>query len=270
MPWYSKWILKCLILAKIEDNAYTLHYIQGDKSLSIVCHEVFIHCLSAVMLYFIPTPIWNKDDITLRALKLFKELKYFICEDTRTTMKLLGMYDIDSKGKEFMSLTSFTTQWKLNHYLNILKTSDVWLVSEAGTPGLSDPGKSMIQICNENALPYSILPGANALVPAVVWAGFDTSKFVYIGFLPTKKWKQTELKKMIESDIPTFFYESVHRIEKTLQELKALWFVWKVSVTRELSKMFEQQVTADIDQILVFLKEGKIPLKGEFVIGVQS
>ncbi|PJA49083.1 MAG: 16S rRNA (cytidine(1402)-2'-O)-methyltransferase [candidate division SR1 bacterium CG_4_9_14_3_um_filter_40_9] len=227
------------------------------------------------MLYLIPTPIGNKDDITLRALKLFKELKYFICEDTRTTMKLLGMYEIDYKEKEFFSLTSFTNQGKLNHYLNILKTSDVGLVSEAGTPGLSDPGKSMIQICNENVLPYSILPGANALVPAVVGAGFDTSKFTFIGFLPTKKGRQTALKAMIDSSLrsegqATFFYESVHRIGKLMQELKVLGFAGKISLTRELSKMFEQQVTASVDEILSMIKNGKIPLKGEFVIGVMS
>lgn len=223
------------------------------------------------MLYLIPTPVWNKDDITLRALKLFKELKYFICEDTRTTMKLFGMYDIDYKEKEFLSLTSFTNQGKLNHYLNILKTSDVGLVSEAWTPGLSDPGKSMIQICNENALPYSILPGANALVPAVVWAGFDTSKFTFIGFLPTKKGRQTALKSMIDNkdQIPVFFYESVHRVEKLMQELKALGFAGKISLTRELSKMFEQQVTASVDEILSLIKNGKIPLKWEFVIWVS-
>ena len=227
------------------------------------------------MLYLIPTPIWNKDDITLRALKLFKELKYFICEDTRTTMKLLGMYEIDYKEKEFFSLTSFTNQWKLNHYLNILKTSDVGLVSEAWTPGLSDPGKSMIQICNENVLPYSILPGANALVPAVVGAGFDTSKFTFIGFLPTKKGRQTALKAMIDSSLrsewqATFFYESVHRIGKLMQELKVLGFAGKISLTRELSKMCEQQITASVDEILSMIKNGKIPLKGEFVIWVMS
>jgi len=224
------------------------------------------------MLYLIPTPVWNKDDITLRALKLFKELKYFICEDTRTTMKLFGMYEIDYKEKEFLSLTSFTNQWKFNHYLNILKTTDVWLVSEAWTPGLSDPGKSMIQLCNENKLPYSILPGANALVPAVVWAWFDTSKFIYIWFLPQKKWRQTALKAMIENkdQIPVFFYESVHRVEKLMQELKVLGFAGKISLTRELSKMFEQQVTANVDEILLMIKEGKIPLKWEFVIGVNA
>jgi 16S rRNA (cytidine1402-2'-O)-methyltransferase len=141
-------------------------------------------------------------------------------------MKLFGMYEIDYKDKQFFSLTSFTSAGSFTKYLEILKTHDVGLVSEAGTPGLSDPGKSMIQLCNENQLPYSILPGANALVPAVVGAGFDTSKFTFIGFLPQKKGRQTALKAMTENkdQIPVFFYESVHRIEKLMNELKTLGF----------------------------------------------
>ncbi len=182
------------------------------------------------MLYLIPTPIGNTEDITLRALRLFRELKYFICEDTRMLKKLLRLYEIDYSEKQFFSLTSFTQQWKINHYINILQDSDVWLVSDAGTPGLSDPGKTMIKVCQEEQLPYSILPWANALVPSVVAAGFDTSKFIFLWFLPKKKGKQTTLKFIIESDIPVFFYESVHRVEKTLLELRKLWFEGQVSV----------------------------------------
>jgi 16S rRNA (cytidine1402-2'-O)-methyltransferase len=126
------------------------------------------------------------------------------------------MYDIDYSDKEFYALTSFTDKSKLNHYKNLITENEVAMVSEAGTPGLSDPGKSLIQLCNENALPYSILPGANALVPAIVGAGFDTTIFTFLGFLPQKKGRQTALKKMINEETPTFFYESVHRIEKLI------------------------------------------------------
>jgi 16S rRNA (cytidine1402-2'-O)-methyltransferase len=222
------------------------------------------------MLYFIPTPIGNKEDITLRALRMLKELKYLLCEDTRTTMKLLQMYDIDFSDKQLSSLTSFTEQGKMNLYLNILKEHDVWIVSEAGTPWLSDPGKSLIQLCNEQKLPYSILPWANALVPAVVGAGFDTSSFVYIWFLPQKKGRQTALKNAIQSEIPVFFYESVHRVRKLFTELSALWFTGKVSICRELSKMFEQQVTWTVAEIQELIATKKLPIKGEFVIGLSS
>jgi 16S rRNA (cytidine1402-2'-O)-methyltransferase len=222
------------------------------------------------MLYFIPTPIWNKDDITVHALNLFKELKYLICEDTRTTMKLLKMYEIDYKDKQFLSLTSFTTQWKFNHYLNILKENNVWLVSEAGTPGLSDPWKSMIKLCNENWLLYSILPWANALVPAVVWAWFDSSEFIYLWFLPQKKGRQTALKSILESKIPVFFYESVHRFEKLLKELNELEFKGQISVSREISKMFEQYFTWSLEEVINLVKEKKLPLKWEFVVWLKN
>lgn len=222
------------------------------------------------MLYFIPTPIWNKEDITMRALRLFKELKYLICEDTRTTKKLLGMYDIVYKDKDFLSLTSFTDKGKLTHYMNIIQAHDVGIVSEAGTPGLSDPGKILIQLCNENKIPYTILPGANALIPAIVAAGFDTSQFIYLWFLPTKKGRQTKIKEILEDKIPVFVYESVHRIEKLLQELSQVGFQGQISIAREVSKMFEQHFTGTVEEAIDLIKTKKLPIKGEFVVGIKN
>ncbi len=222
------------------------------------------------MLYFIPTPIWNKDDITLRAIKLFQSLDFFVCEDTRTTMKLMKMYDIPYKDKTFFSLTSFTSDNQLARYVDILKASDIGLVSEAGTPGLSDPGKSMIQLCNEHDIPYTILPGANALIPAVVASGFDTSEFIYLWFLPTKKGRQTKIKEILQSKIPVFVYESVHRIEKLLKELSQTGFTGKISIARELTKMFEQHFTWTVEEALLLVKEKKLPIKGEFVVGIKN
>lgn len=222
------------------------------------------------MFYLIPTPIWNTKDITLRALDLFQELKHFICEDTRNFKKLLWIYKINYSDKFFYSLTSFTEQHKLNNYIEILKSNDVWLVSDAGTPWLSDPWKTMIQLCNQNNLKFTVLPWATALVPAIVWSGFDTSKFVFVWFLPKKKWKQTMIKEIIKSDYPTFFYESVHRIAKILEEFKSLWFTGKVSISREISKMHEQIITDNIDTVLDLFKSNKIVLKGEFVVGVYK
>lgn len=228
------------------------------------------------MLYLIPTPIWNKDDITLRALNLFKELKAFICEDTRTFKKLLSMYDIDYSTKEFYSLTSFTDKWKLNFYVKLMQDNDIWVVSEAWTPWLSDPGKSLIQLCNENNLPYSVLPGANALIPSVVSAGFDTSSFVFLWFLPQKKWRQTTLKWIINKeewimkDCPVFFYESVHRFEKLLSELKELWFNGKIFVGREISKMYEQIFNWKLEELMKLVKNNRFSVKGEFVIWLMN
>ena len=220
------------------------------------------------MLYFVPTPIWNKEDITLRALRLLKEINILVCEDTRTAKKLLSMYDISIIWKEFYSLTSFTAQWKLWFYAKLLQENDAVVISEAWTPWLSDPWKSLIQLCNENQIRFSVLPWANALVPSVVAAGFDTTEFIFIWFLPQKKWRQTALKKMIESEIPTFFYESVHRMPKLLGELKNLDFNWKIFIAREISKVFEQFFTWSLFECEEFIKNWKIVIKGEFVIGL--
>lgn len=219
-----------------------------------------------MMLYFVPTPIWNKEDITLRALRLLKEIKILICEDTRTAKKLLSMYDISTAWKEFYSLTSFTTKWKLWFYAKLLQENDAIVISEAWTPWLSDPGKSLIQLCNENQINFSILPGANALIPSIVAAGFDTTEFTFIWFLPQKKWRQTALKDALSREIPTFFYESVHRMPKLLEELKNLNFQWKIFIAREISKVFEQFFTGSLTECEESIKKGKIIMKGEFVV----
>jgi len=221
------------------------------------------------MLYLIPTPIWNKEDITLRALKLLKELSFLICEDTRTTKKLLNMYEINYSDKQFFSLTSFTDRWKINYYKNLISENDVWMLSDAWTPWLSDPWKSLIQLCNAHNIQYSILPWANALVPSIVAAWFDTTKFVFIGFLPQKKWRQTALKSMMERDIPTFFYESVHRMPKLIEELKWMNFKWKIFIAREISKVYEQFFTWTISECEDLIKNWAINIKGEFVIGLS-
>ncbi len=182
----------------------------------------------------------------------------------------MQMYDIPYKEKKFFSLTSFTSNTQLAHYVEILKVSDIGMVSEAGTPGLSDPGKSLIQLCNEYQIPFTVLPGANALVPAVVGAGFDTSEFTYLWFLPTKKGRQTKIKEILQSEIPVFVYESVHRMEKLLEELKLNGFMGKIAIARELSKMFEQYFTGTLDEAIEMIATKKLPIKGEFVVGIKN
>lgn len=218
------------------------------------------------MLYFIPTPIWNKDDITIRALNLLRELKIFLCEDTRTTKKLFNLYEIDYHDRQLLSLTSFTSKWKLDYYMDLINKNDIWVISEAWTPWLSDPWKEIVRLCWENNVKFEVIPWANALIPAVVWSWFDTSEFVYLWFLPKKKWRQTKMKEILWYDMPVYIYESVHRIEKTLKEMKSLWFNWKVAIFRELSKKFEQKECDNIDTILSMLSKWNIKLKWEFVI----
>lgn len=222
------------------------------------------------MLSVIPTPLGNKDDITLRALKLFNELEIFFSEDTRTTRHLFKLYDIDARTKKFYPLTSFTHETRLGWYIELLQNNHCGLVSEAGTPGLSDPGKNLIKLCWERKVPFEVLPGANALIPAVVGSYTDTTSFTYLGFLPTKKGKETKMKEIIASKEPVFVFESVHRVEKNLLALKKLWFMGTVHIHRELSKMFEQKEYGSIDDVLEMIQKGTIPLKGEFVVGFSN
>jgi len=228
------------------------------------------NCWKNIMLYFIPTPIGNKEDITLRGLRLIKELTTFFCEDTRTFKDLCRLYDIDYTDKKLLPLTSFTDTSKLNHYTNIMQSSDCGVVSESGTPGLSDPWKSLIKACRELNIPFDVLPGANALVPTIVGSYCDTSEFTYYGFLPPKKGRKTLLTKILASEVPCVLYESVHRAEKLIKELAELDFTGNVGVFRELSKKFEQKERWTLEHIQNKFKDGSIPLKGEFVIVIQN
>lgn len=219
------------------------------------------------MLYVVPTPIWNKEDITLRALRLFKETNYIISENTWTTRKLLSMYDIEYKEKIFVKFTSHDHK-HIDNIVSQLKNQDGMLVSEAWTPGLSDPGKMLIINCQKSDIPTTILPWANALIPAVINAWFYTTQWNFAGFLPHKKWRESSIKKMIESNSATFFYESVHRIPKLIEQLEKIKFIGMISIAREISKHFEQYITGDLYQIKDAINKNIIPMKWEFVIGI--
>lgn len=221
-----------------------------------------------IMLSIIPTPIGNKEDITLRALRLLWELNILFCEDPTTTKKLLKMYEIDYKwtDKQLYTFNSFLSDRQRIKFIELIKNQNVWLVCEAGTPGLSDPAKELIRQCRLNDITFEILPWATALIPAVISSNRDTTQFSFYWFLPKKKGKQTMMKKIIASDYPVYIYESVHRIEKTLWEMKDLWFVWHVMLCRELTKIYEQYVFGTIDELLLKIKNNQIPMKWEFVL----
>lgn len=233
-------------------------------------HWCLIFSLHYTMLSFIPVPIWNKDDITVRALNSLRDLTVFFCEDTRNLQKLFRMYDIDWRNKKLYSLNSFTSDKQIAFYRELLQEKDCWLVSDAWTPGLSDPWKSIIELCRDWSIKFEILPWANALIPWIVASYCDTSKFVFMGFPPTKKGRQTFFKKLMTYDYPVFIYESVWRVEKTLKQLKKLWFTWTVFMSREISKMFEQHSKWTVDEMLEAIKNKDIPLKGEFVLWFLS
>lgn len=219
------------------------------------------------MLTVVPTPIGNKEDITLRALRHLRDTTMIITENSNTTKKLLGLYDISYHDKQFIKFTSHDNR-HIDHIISLLKNQDGLLVSEAWTPWLSDPGKILLIYCLRNHISISVLPGANALIPSVITAGFPTTHRNWRWFMPNKKWRESAIKDMIMSDHASFFYESVHRIEKLLDQLEKLQFNGMISISREISKQFEQHITDTLPHIKTYIKNNVIPLKWEFVIGL--
>lgn len=218
-------------------------------------------------LYIIPTPIGNLEDITLRAIRLLKEADLVLAEDTRTTKKLFLNYDIETTLASFHMHNEHKV---LAEFINRLKAGETFaLVSDAGTPGISDPGFLLARECIKNNIEIECLPGATAFVPALVNSGLPSEKFIFEGFLPTKKGRQTRLKLLLEEERTMIFYESPHRIVKTLSQF-AEYFGEdrKVSVSREISKMFEETKRGKVKEVLTHFEE-KNP-KGEFVIVVEG
>ena len=218
-------------------------------------------------LYIIPTPIGNLEDITLRAIRLLKEADLVLAEDTRTTKKLFVNYNIDTTLASFHMHNEHKV---LAEFIDRLKACETFaLVSDAGTPGISDPGFLLVRECVKNNIEIECLPGATAFFPALVNSGLPSEKFIFEGFLPTKKGRQTRLKLLLEEARTMIFYESPHRIVKTLSQF-AEYFGEdrKVSVSREISKMFEETKRGKVKEVLTHFEEKKP--KGEFVIVVEG
>ena len=218
-------------------------------------------------LYVIPTPIGNLEDITLRAIRLFKEVDLVLAEDTRTTKKLFSHYEINTKLSSFHMHNEHKV---LSKYISRLKGGETLaLVSDAGTPTISDPGFLLIRECVIEDIEVDCLPGATAFVPALVNSGLPNEKFVFEGFLPVKKGRQTRLKLLAEEEKTMVFYESPHRIIKTLAQFSEYFSEErKVSVSREISKMFEETIRGTTSEVLNYFEQKKT--KGEFVIVVEG
>ena len=218
-------------------------------------------------LYVIPTPIGNLEDITLRAIRLLKEVDLVLAEDTRTTKKLFSHYEINTKLSSFHMHNEHKV---LSKYISRLKGGEILaLVSDAGTPSISDPGFLLIRECLIEGIEVDCLPGATAFVPALVNSGLPNEKFVFEGFLPVKKGRQTRLKLLAEEERTMVFYESPHRIIKTLSQfLEYFSEERKVSISREISKMFEETIRGTTSEVLHHFEQKKP--KGEFVIVVEG
>jgi 16S rRNA (cytidine1402-2'-O)-methyltransferase len=218
------------------------------------------------MLSIVSTPIGNLEDITLRALRILREADYIACEDTRVTGQLLVHYDIANNGR-LLSFHSHSWFSKVEKIIELLaEWKHVALVSDAGTPGISDPGYVLIKKAIEAGVTVVPVPWASAVLSALVASGFDCHQYLYLGFLPVKKWRQTMLKSLVNKEYTVVFYESVHRIEKTLDEFESYYGAdTQIVIGREITKKFEEFQRGTIAEIRNYFKtEGKV--KGEFVV----
>lgn len=218
-------------------------------------------------LYIIPTPIGNLEDITLRALRILKEVDLILAEDTRVTKKLLMHFGIE---KSVQSYHSFNEHKVVGQIVNKIQSGVVTaLVSDAGTPGISDPGFLITKHCLENNIHVECLPGATAFVPALVKSGFASDSFCFEGFLPQKKGRQTKLKELAIEKRTIILYESPHKILKTLSQIVEFFGEERrVSVSRELTKIYEETITGNIQEVLKYFSEKQI--RGEFVLIIEG
>lgn len=218
-------------------------------------------------LYIVPTPIGNLDDITLRAIKTLEAADYILAEDTRTTSFLLKHLGIEKKLYSHHKFNEHATAASVAEAIGEGRT--VALVSDAGTPGISDPGFLLVRTCVEAGIEVETLPGATALIPALVQSGFPCDRFCFEGFLPQKKGRTKRLQELAEEQRSIIFYESPFRVVKCLEQLAEVFGEErKVSVSRELTKKFEQTVRGTIAEVLEHFREHEP--KGEFVIVVAG
>lgn len=219
------------------------------------------------MLYIVPTPIGNLEDITLRAIRLLKEVDLILAEDTRTSKKLLDHYHIQTPLRSFHAHNEHGV---LSGIVAQLATGiSIALISDAGTPGISDPGFLLVRACKEQDIKVECLPGATAFVPALVASGLPCDKFYFEGFLPHKKGRQTRLQYLATLPITFILYESPHRLHKCLLQLiEFCGAERKAAVCREISKLHEEIKLDSLQNLSQYFEEGKA--KGEIVIVVEG
>jgi len=222
------------------------------------------------ILYIIATPIGNLEDISIRTLRILKEVDFVLCEDTRVTKKLLDHYNIKTKT---ISYHHHSNLKKTEYIIDLLKQEkNLALVSDAGTPGISDPGNKLIEIIILQNINTKIepIPGPSAVITALSVSGLPTDKFIFLGFPPHKKGRQKFIKSIIDYIYPVVVYESKHRIIKFLEELvifnKQKKFIKKIIVFRELTKMHETIYRGELEEIINQIKNDKNAQKGEFVV----
>ncbi len=218
-------------------------------------------------LYVVPTPIGNLRDMTFRAIEVLKEVDLILAEDTRTSGILLKHFEIQNK---LQSYHKFNEHQQLKYYIDLLKSEqDIALISDAGTPAISDPGFLLVRECKKNNINVETLPGATAFVPALVNSGLPNDRFIFEGFLPVKKGRQKRIKALLEEDKTMIFYESPHRLIKCLEQFsEAFGAERQASVSREISKLYEENKRGTLTELIEHFKSKTV--KGEIVIVVAG
>lgn len=218
-------------------------------------------------LYLVPTPIGNLKDITLRALETLQEADFIAAEDTRQTLKLLNHFDIK---KPLISYHKYNEQIKSDKIIELLaEGKNIALVSDAGTPGISDPGSVIVQRCIEKMIDFEVLPGATAITTALVYSGLDTTKFLFRGFLPREnKERKIITDELLKSQETLIFYEAPHRLLDTLTYLLETFGDRRIAVCRELTKIYEQIYRGTLKEALEYFIENRP--RGEFVLVLEG
>ena len=218
-------------------------------------------------LYIVPTPIGNLDDITIRAVQVLKKVDLILCEDTRRSKKLLNHLGIKS---QLRSHHKFNEHSEVEYIVKKIKEDrNVAVISDAGTPGISDPGFLIVRTCLENEIEVECLPGPTALIPALMVSGISSDKFIFEGFLPIKKGRKTKLSMLALEKRTMIFYESPHKLIRTFLDFEnSFGPKRKVSVSRELTKLYEETIRGTVEEIKEIYKNKKP--KGEYVIVVEG
>lgn len=218
-------------------------------------------------LYLVPTPIGNLKDMTFRAIETLNESDLILAEDTRTSGILLKHYDISTQMRSYHMHNEHQITEEIIGLLKEGKT--ISLITDAGSPGISDPGFLLTRACVENGIEVIALPGATAFVPALTVSGLISNEFVFIGFLPVKKGRQTKLNELKEEKRTMIFYESPHKISKTLKDLSEYFGSdRKASLSREISKKFEETLRGSLEELHQISEQRN--LKGEMVLTVEG
>ncbi len=221
-------------------------------------------------LYIVATPIGNMGDITFRAIETLREVDLILCEDTRETGKILNKYGIKNETMSYHAQSKLAKTDKIFELLE--EGKNLALVSDAGTPGISDPGAMLVSLVREkfgDTVEVIPIPGPTALIAALSASGLPTHEFTFLGFLPHKKGRETLFKEIAQAKRTMVFYESPHRILKTLESLKKFCPNKKVCIARELTKIYEEFKTGSPAEILEYLTKNPVKQKGEFTVIVS-